>query len=323
MQIGAGSGLGLKTEVSWAAPLTASANFLSITRCSVGAKRQKVRPGHLLPAAGVTEHRTPMDVATVGVSAAGDLECVPKYNDKAFTTLLRHCMHYLPVTTGAGPFTHTYAIGNSRPGLTIQMLDGTGPLTSNARIVSGAIVSAWELAISARAFAKLKATFVARDVADPSAYSGTPLAANEEEIQASHGAATGFSWQSVNFRHTDITVKCDHKVVETPFVGSLFTAQPTYGDMAEIRVTAKLYVETSDPLTLFRSDARGDLVITLTGNTAPNACTITCQEAVLSSCELAKDSAGILYYQCEWMVSSAAGKTGLIVAVNNSQSAAE
>lgn len=322
MQIGSGSGAGIKTESTWGTPVTAGAVFLAITRFSVGAKRQKMRPGHLMPAAGVTTHRTPMDVVTVGVSASGDVEFVPKYNDKAWTTMLRHMMHNAAVTTGAGPYLHTFTIADSRPGLTLQKLDGSGPLTNNARIVSGAVVSAWEMSISARNFLRVKASFVARDVADPTAYSGTPLATNEEEIQASHGASTGFSWQSTNFRHTDVTVKCDHKIVETPFVGSLFTAQPTYGDHAEIRVTAKVYVEGNEALTLFRSDARGDLVITLTG-TSPNAMQITAQEAVLASCELATDGAGLLYYQCEWMVSAAAGKTGLTVLVTNSQSTAE
>lgn len=320
MLIGAGAIVGLKTESTYGVD-AASDRWLPVTSVGINAARKVESPGHLFPAAGAVTHAVQRDKVLTGVSVGGPLEFVPHYDHPSTLVMLRHMFGAAPVTAGAGPYTHTYTMGGDYAGLTLQVIEGTvrSPLANNVRRVTGACVASWELTLAARSVAKVKCQIIAQQIGAPTTVTGTPAVTDSEEILSAHASALGtLAWSGVYLRATDVTVKCDHKLEETPFVGSLYTAQPARGDFQEVMLTAKVYVTGDDPLVDYAALDRGDLVLTLTGDTGDNAGVITLEEAVITKCDRNVDSAGIVFYQVEWVGSAAAGKTGLKWVMTNS-----
>lgn len=318
--IGAGAVAGLATESTYGT-YAASTRWLPFRSSSINGGPKLERPGHLIPVGVAVSHATPRDLVKVSEEYGGDLEWVPTYDDRACTIMLRHCFHAEPATTGAGPYTHTYELGNSAPGLSIQLLDGTHPTeTALARRVDGGVVSSWELAVTAGGFARMRASVIAQGITDPQALSGTIAVASGEEILGAHGAVGGVTWNSLSLFCTDLTIRCDHAMVRTPYVGSYTTAQPARGDFTTITVSAKVYRLDEDLLVGYKAGTSSDLVLTLTGDTSPNAMTITAHLCKITKCDAAIDSAGVLYYQVEWQARGSATDTGLKAVVVNDQS---
>jgi hypothetical protein len=319
--IGSGSIAGLATEVTYGT-YVASSRWCPFTSSSLNAQEKLESPGHLFPSSVQVGHTIGRDLVHVGTEVGGDLEIVPTYDHESFSVLLRHAFAAEPVKTGTGPYTYTYELGSSRPGLSVQQLDGTDAAdTDLARRFTGCVCTSWEFSLSAGGFAKFKSSWIAQNVTDPQALAGTPAVANGEEIVAGQGAGTGITWNSLNLFATDFAVKVDHKLVRTPFIGSYLTGTPAPSDMGQITVTAKVYSRDKDLMVSYHDKDRGDIVLALTGGTSPNALTITAQEAVLTKCDRNVDTAGIIYYACEWRCQSTANtKTGIKFVLVNSNS---
>jgi hypothetical protein len=144
--------------------------------------------------------------------------------------------------------------------------------------------------------------------------SGSIAVADGEEIVAA--AATAFTWNSATLVAVDFSIKCDHSAVRTPFIGGYSTAKPSPDGFAAITMSAKVYVVNGDLLDAYKAETQSDLAITFTG-TGNNALTITGELAKLTSCTRQIDTAGLLYYQCEWVCLGSATKTGVKFALVN------
>jgi hypothetical protein len=106
-------------------------------------------------------------------------------------------------------------------------------------------------------------------------------------------------------------------MVRTPYVGSYSTGKPARGAFAQITIAAKIYRDDNGLIEAYKAGTSGDLVLTLTGNTAGNVLTCTGEIAVLTKCEIAVDSEGVQYYACEWACSGSVTKTGLKFVLSN------
>lgn len=312
--IGAGAVLGLATEATYGTYETTSV-WLAIVSSSLGGGPKLEQPGTLLPVASAVSHRTRRGAIRVSEEYGGDIEWIPTFSQKGTSVMLRHCFWAEPVTTGAGPYTHTYQVGYSLPGLSIQQIDGTDPTdTDVARRFDGCVVSSWEFMVSAGGFARMKASIIAQGATDPQALAGTIAVVDGEEIVAA--TATTFTWNSATLAAVDFSIKCDHSAVRTPYIGGYATAKPVPDGFAAITMSAKVYVSNGDLLDAYKAGTQSDLVITFTG-TGNNALTITGELAKLTNCTRAVDTAGILYYQCEWVCLGSATKTGIKAALVN------
>lgn len=318
--IGAGAVAGIATEATYGT-YEASTHWLAFRSSSLNGGPKLEAPGHLLPVGAAVTHATQRDLVKVAEEYGGDLEWVPTYDQRAQSVMLRHLFHAEPTPSGAGPYTYTYELGNSVPGLSVQQLDGVHPSeTALARRFDGCVVTSWEFAVTAGGFATMRATVIAQGATDPQALSGTIASTDGEEIVGGHGAAGGVTWNSLNLFVTDLTISCDLGYVRTPYVGSFSTGQPARGDFTTIEVTAKVYRMDEDLLVSYKAGTSSDVVLTLTGNTSPNALVCTAENCKITACTVAVDSAGVQYYQVTWRARGSTGKTGLKFALTNGES---
>jgi hypothetical protein len=306
--IGAGAVCGLATEGTYGT-YEASTVWLAIVSSSLGGGPKLEQPGTLLPAAAAVSHRTRRGAIKVAEEYGGDIEFIPTFGQKGTSVMLRHMFWNAPAESGAGPYTYTYTVGYSIPGLSVQQIDGTDPTdTDVARRFDGCVVSSWEFMVSAGGFARIKCSLIAQGATDPQALAGTIAVTDGEEVIAA--AATTFTWNSATLAAVDFSIKCDHSAVRTPYIGGYATAKPVPDGFAAITMSAKVYVANGDLLDAYKAGTQSDLVIAFTG-TGNNSLTITGELAKLTSCTRAVDTAGILYYQCEWVCLGSATKTGV------------
>lgn len=314
--IGAGGVAGIATEATYGT-YEASTHWLAIGMSSLNGGPKLERPKRLLPAAAAVAHVTQSRLVKVAEEYGGDLEWVPTYDQKGTSVMLRHLFQNEPAETGAGPYTHTYTLGTSVPGLSVQQLDGAHDTeTDLVRRFDGCVVTSWEFTVAAGGYASIRATLIAQGATDPQALSGTIAVSAGEEIVGGHGAVGGVTWDSLSLFVTDLTFAVDFGMVRTPYVGSYTTAKPARGGFAQVKITGKVYRTDNGLIQAYKAGDSGDLVLTLTG-TSPNALTCTGENAVLTKCELAVDSEGVQFYACEWACSGSVTKTGLKFALVN------
>lgn len=321
----AGGILGLAQEVTFGTAVTPSTHWLPVVKSTLDFT-QDIKPApHLMPtgAAGLG-HTNQRDFARLAKDVGGDIEFVPHYAHKSTALMLAYMMGAVPATTGAGPYVHTYTLADpgTLVGLTVQEVIGTHPTVSEvARVYTGVMPVSWDLSTKSRDWLMAKVKCLGKDVAEPSATSGTIAFVDNEEIQASHGAATGITFNSVAYFATDLTFTREKNLVKTPFIGSLTTGQLALGGFSAIRVKAKVYALTNTLLTAYTALTQADIVATFSG-TGNNRLVITGQNAVLTKCSRLLDGPSYAMYDCEWLCLGSATKYGLELELRNDNAAA-
>jgi Phage tail tube protein len=316
LTIGLGASAGLATEAVYGTYVN-TLTWTGLKSHSIARTIMMKESPALLPGVAAMTHASPNDIIYTGFEIGGDFSVVPTYGGVDFTTLLRHAFAAVPVDAGVvGNYTHTFVLGDSFPGLSIQLVDGTDPIDTNvSRRITGCLITSWTFSVTAQDICDFSFSVIASGETAPAVIQGVIAFPNNEEIVA--GQASAITWNALTLLFTDIAIKHDHKLVRTPEIGNYGTGKPSRSDKSETTVTGKVYCGSNAVYLAFLARTISNLVLTFVGS-GTNQCAWTVQDAVLISCEKVISGPGEVYYQCTWRARSAVSTTGLRCVVTNS-----
>lgn len=163
------------------------------------------------------------------------------------------------VTTGSGPYTHTYKPAALPTSLTIEKLRGTA---TNSETVKGVKVSGWEMSVSARQRMMLDIDVMCETTNRSTAGSETFGGADDFVL---HSQAGNLNFNSVNYTLISMSLKGDNGLERRDQLESILTDEPAE---SQNRVyTLEFEMEDGDD-NLYTAEAAqtgADVTITFTG----------------------------------------------------------
>lgn len=259
---GTGTWIGAGEEGTWG---TAVARTVWNEAVSVDMKRtpEIVRVPHL-----VADTTSLMAKAKriIREDAGGSLEMLLRYRGMG---LFLKSIFGAVVDAGAGPYTHTFTLGDPRTlvPLTLEVIRGD---SGNSEIFEGCVPQKAVLSFAAHDYAKLKMDFIAQTAAARAA-AGTPAAGDDVPVLGQHVGT--FTWNSVPYTLRSMEISMDRKWERRSLLGSLYTAAPVPTDLGEIGIRLTLDIEDAF-YTALHAGTESDGTCTITDGTDSYALTL-------------------------------------------------
>ncbi|KKN69848.1 hypothetical protein LCGC14_0436720 [marine sediment metagenome] len=319
--IGAMSFVAMAAEATWGTPNTTYLNFLRVVSLNANRVIERTARQHLLDqGAGSFVQEESFDARD---RVRSNLVTLMSYDDSNLT-LLAHAMHLDPVTTGAGPFVHTFDIGKpydhggtgAVTGLTLGLAMGDNAEQEN---VEGNKCSGFSLSIEAGGEMQFTTDWIGETSAARTTLSMPTFSSNGQGVRHTHAGSLSFN--SLTFdciRNFEVSV--DHRIGERDCLGSTLTAEPMPTGMQEVRGRIALDSPNSGPLKGQLYDAylaatQTDLAVTFTGS-GNNVLTATVHDAKIFSYTEAVNSMGVTEISCEFQ-GHAVVNSGLTIVITN------
>lgn len=320
--IGLGSLVALGKESTWGT-LVSTPNALPVLACTLDTSQEPM-PLEYLGYRTDQVYGAIRDTAVVKHDAGGEIRTYASYDSPAFGLLLEACFGELVTTGASAPYTHALTLKHSgiMNGLSVQHVIGrsTGADTDKARFYVGAVVSSWELTVTAGEPVQLRATMIAKSGGSIVAAVGSPVVTSPEEVLAHHASGGGsFTWNAETLVFQSLRIRVDHKIDRRRAVGSLYTDVPAPTGFPEITITASAYLLDDGPIEALLAGSSGDLEIQFDG-TGNNRLTITGFNCQLISAPVAADKPGVLMAEMTWRCRADTTNRGLRAVLRNDTS---
>ena len=224
---------GLGTKVSFgeestagtAVSRTVAAPVLSV---DFQQKRESDTLKHLL---GSGSTRNPTSMIDVRKTTTGTVELDAYYAGGVLGLLLKHALGSL-TTTGAGPYTHTYALSAALPnGLTVAVERGS---TGADEVHAGCKINRLVISQNFGEPMKVSAEFVGMSTASRTGDSPAALTALASRFVVKHHHCGQLSFNSVDYKLKSFTLTIDNKIVRQEELGALTSSEPVFSDMQEV-----------------------------------------------------------------------------------------
>jgi hypothetical protein len=308
--MGRNSTLGLAEESTWGTPV-ARATWCRLRSSDLAKKTTRAA----VPDLG--DNGTSLVASQnfiVSENTAGNAEFNVSYDEKTFTTLLKHAMGAV-VDAGSGPYTHTYTLLTTLPvGLTVEIVKGTG----HGEVFEGCKVNKLTLSVAAGEVMRGSVEFLCET-------SGGPVAAATPTLIAApilmlHNQSSTISINSVTYTIKSWEQVIDNKLIDRPQLGATNTLEPQHGD--KVDVTWRVVLErVSDALeALEHSGTQADATITFTSGAAVAAFTLHNAQVMEYSCPPTR--VGPLEETVLLRGFRSATKTGLGIVITNANATA-
>jgi hypothetical protein len=253
-----------------------------------------------------------------GEQSGGPISVPMYFDDPALMILMAHSLG--ACTDAGGPtYTHTmnFAVPTTlaKPSLTLEQANGA----ADSKVYEGCLLNGGELKLSAGGVLSFSTTVIA-ETAGALTSQSTPTYATSPELVV-HNRHTSLVWNAATIALLDWSVKWDRKLVRRQMVGSHLTSEPTHGEQGTVEVTATIEhgVAANEPDVGHVAGTTGDLVITLTGGTSPNAIAITVHNAQLTKVARSISGAGVIRTTVTWMGLADSSDSGLKVVFTNTK----
>ena len=255
--LGYGGIVGFAVESTYDTP-AASATWLPLVSWSPNHEFPQIEQPHLNGGVG----RVAMQYYTERDDTGGTFTVLASY--AAVGTFLRLAMGPAPSTTGAGPYTHPFLLGDVLASGTFRFYRGNsagGTLTDRYHEVSGAMVTRLTLRLEAGQPPMLEIEYIGCSTnygnqATPTVTYPTPVLYQQ---------AGNISWNSASYDGNALELTIDNGIARRRNIGNLKTAKPVPSALRQVvlRLTRDHCDETLVAALLAQTES--DLTITLTG----------------------------------------------------------
>jgi hypothetical protein len=310
--VGLGTGIGFGVESTWGTAVSRT-NWLPATDSGSDLRKQTV----ILPVPELV-HGSNSDIKNTFVSSeetTGGFEVLARYDGLGL--LLQAALGGTPSTSGTGsPYTHTYGLDNALPALTVEKIRGS---TGNSEVFEGFVVGDWTF--SAQAGQPVR--FAVNGIAETSAArgsAGTPTYSTGELVIATQATTATFNGASYDFE--SITITGNNNISPVQEIGRLTTAEPPISNFREFRGNAVLNFRADTLQVAHHAGTTGDLVLTFTGGTSPNAFTVTLKNAIIMSVDDEISGADVIKINIEFMGRAAASADSIEFEIVNGTASA-
>ncbi len=252
---GTGTWIGVGEEGTWGTPV-ARTIWCEAIMAELRRTPEKVRVPHLVAAS------TPLMSKAhriIREDAGGSFEIPLRFRGMG---LFLKSIFGAVVDAGAGPYTHTYTLGDPRTlvPLTIEQIIGD---SGKSEIFEGCIPTRTTLRFTPHDYARLIMEVIAQTAATRGS-AGTPTAGDDVPVLGPHVGA--FTWNAVPYVLRSLEITIDRKWTRRELLGSLFTAAPVPTDLGDIRIRAVLDAEEA-LYTALQADTVADGSCTITDAT--------------------------------------------------------
>lgn len=313
IHLGYGGVVGFAVESVYDTPV-ASATWLPLVSWSPNHEFPQVEQPHLHGGVG----RVAMQYYTERDDTGGTFTVLASYS--AIGLFLRMAMGPAPSTTGAGPYTHPFLLGDVLPSGTFRFYRGSsafGTLTDRYHQVSGAMVNRLTLRLEAGSPPMLEVEYIGCSTdygnqATPTITYPTPVLYQQ---------AGNISWNSASYDGNALELTIDNGLARRRVLGRLTTAQPVPSALRQVmlRLTRDHCDETLIAALLAVTES--DLTMTLTG-TGNNSLAIELHSARVTSPDntgIGEGGYGAIPEVIEFKPRNAPGGTdyGLVITLRN------
>ena len=298
-------GLAVSPRTNWRQTVTSSA-YRKVTRA--------YRPG-LVGATSAYANRATVSGTT---ECGGSFEHVLTYEGMGL--MLYHALGD-QVTTGSGPYVHSYTVGDLPIGLTLEFIE-SGDSGSVAQVAEGCKLSRMSLRWNAPGeVARASFDFIAEDIAAYAAASsgGSAPAYGAGGLDMIGHQLGALSWNGNNYDLVSLEMIIDNRLTRRNKLGSRLTKEPTRSDFCQVTWRAEVEWENNNAHTDFRAEVQGDVAVTSTG-TGNHAATFTLQNAQLWDAPKPVDGPGPGRQRLEWRGLSDGTDEGFKIAITNDDS---
>lgn len=304
--IGAGTAIGLQTEVTYGTDPGGTPIWLKAVSSSLASKLERGIVDHLVHG----DSGEVQDTFVVSQSLSGDLAVKGRYQGLG---LLFYWALGQVATTGAGPYVHTYtpAVGGLLPSGTIYVKRGTSTVQDEMK---GCKVASWELSQQQGQVANFRATIMGQDGVHPRPSADTPTFGSGEFIHYSHGPIVIYN--AVSYTCQSVSIMGDNKLERVDEL-ALNTAEPAQGAPREYRIRMTLASRTATLLPAWRASTSASLTWALTGATSPNAIAVTARNCQVMSYDDPITTYGVTTQTVEFLARAAGATEALDIAITN------
>ena len=144
------------------------------------------------------------------------------------------------VTTGSGPYTHTFNPSASLPSLTVAVQRGTG----KSEQFEGCMVSTMTLSCESGEEGRASFEVIAETAGARAAALGSPSFGDGAQIF--HFQASTLSYNSATYKMRSMELTLDNKLERINYLGSKLTSEPQISDVREVTLTVTLDLEDAD-----------------------------------------------------------------------------
>jgi len=306
---GDGTWIGIGKELAWGAPVARAAWSPAMPGTDLRATPDRRIVPHLISGGSPMN---PQRSHVLQVAAGGKVVVLARYRGIG---LLLEAMLGAKATTGAGPYTHTFTLGDPRvlPSYTLELIRGDSGL---AEVLAGCKAQRWSLSFTAADYAQLSLDIMAKSSAGRAA-AGTPTEGDDVPILGSHLGV--FSWNGISGALRSLEIMGDNKLASRPAHGSLYTAEPQPTDLREI--TARLTLDVDDDYyEAYQDGDQADATISAAG-TGNDAAVITLHNALVKSVSDPIQNHGIISQTVELQMFSDGTDHGISIALTNDDAA--
>lgn len=249
----------------------------------------------------------------------GETETVFAYDDSTLL-LLKHGMGGL-ATTGTGPYTHTFTLGDLPTGLTAEWLQDPND-TDTAEVFEGMKISSFTIGLTAGGLASHKCSWIGETSGGLASGGAPTYSSNGEEARDHHLTAAGMLFNAVNYTClTSFELSVDNGIDRRNVLGSKLTKEPAPANKRAVTIAVTQEWQNNNIHAAYLAGTESDAVLILSG-TGNNQATITLQNAYVS--EYSKDATGPGVYEETFTLTAQSDGTdlGLAIVVINDNSAA-
>lgn len=315
--VGRNSTLGFAEEVTWGTPL-ARTNWLRQVSESLDRVIDRPDRPHLGDFGSASANRRSRFQAMDNVG--GDITTELAYDDTTLM-LLKHALGQV-VTSGAGPFVHTFKnIEALTEGLTIERIRGFGDAAEETNVFEGMLVDSFALTQNIAEVAQQRYTFIGETEAGRVA-AGTPvLNTTFTPVLHLHADATPLTWDGNQFDVLSWELLGTKNLVRRQQVGSDLTQKPTRGNFEELLLRITREYKGKEFYDGFVAQTPSDVVLDYTG---PGNFTmkITGHNAEIVSAPSPVSGPGIVTETVEFRLFADAVDGGLEIVINNDSASA-
>ena len=182
----------------------------------------------------------------------------------AIGTFLRAAMGPAPTTTGSGPYTHPFLLGNVLPSMALRAYLGesaTGTITERYQDISGALVNRMTLSIRAGEVATIECEVIGKTSARGNP--GSPSITYPEPVL--YHQAGNISWNSASYDGNALELTINNGLARRRNIGNLKTARPHPSTLREIMVALTRDYCDDTLIAALTAQTESDLTVTMTG----------------------------------------------------------
>jgi len=294
-----GGSIGLAEEVTYGTAV-ARTNWLEIVSCTLD-REIDYQPEPTLGRIG-DAGRVPRRKYVASDNSGGEIEWVMAYDDSTLM-MMKHAFGGVS-TTGSGPYTHTCTLAALPIGLTIEKAINS----SKGEVFEGCKITDLTVSIDAGGLMMGRASIVG-ETSGGLVSSGTPTYTSALE-EVKHHQAGQFSFNSVSYDISSMSVTLANGVDRRQVLGSSFTKEPTPQGKREVTMSVTYEYIADTPHTAFLAGTESDAAITFTG-TGNNSLAITLHNAYITSVATPVQGPGIVTQTIELRGQSDGSDLGL------------